>query len=119
MTDIDVIVAALTTGAAAGLGKTATAAVQDAYHGLREAVRKLLARHTNGGEEVLAELEQPETDPADTRERLRTALAQAGADTDDEIIAALHRLTAVTAPTTVINSQGVMVGNDNTQTNHF
>lgn len=121
MTDIDGIVAALTTGAAAGLSNTATAAVQDAYHGVREAVRKLLARHGDGGEEVLAELDQPNIDSADTRERLRTALAEAGADRDDEITAALHRLTTLTAPTTniAISSQGVIFGDGNSQTNHF
>jgi hypothetical protein len=118
MSELDVIVAALAAGAAAGTTNTATAAIKDAYEGLKNLLRgRLDARK----EKELLSAEQD--DQAWWRRELGDALTETGA-LDDEAIA--HQARAVLAAAdqtvngvTIDRSQGVQVGHQNTQTNYF
>src|SRR4051812_23169941 len=84
MDPISLLVAALSTGAAAALKDTAETAVKDAYAGLKT----LLMRRLAGDPQAEAQLErieqEPEADPGPLKERLETA----GADRDDELVRA-------------------------------
>ncbi|MEV5894418.1 hypothetical protein [Nonomuraea fuscirosea] len=123
MTAVELIVAALTAGASAGVTASASTAVQDAYAGLRDAVRRRLA----GDQDALAELDQDAQDRPDGPERLTAALEAAGADRDPEIVQAARELLALVQaphagprPTVVLHeAKGVQIGDGNTQTNTF
>ncbi|MEV5498393.1 hypothetical protein AB0M50_23635 [Nonomuraea fuscirosea] len=123
MTAVELIVAALTAGASAGVTASASTAVQDAYAGLRDAVRRRLA----GDQDALAELDQDAQDRPDGPERLTAALEAAGADRDPEILQAARDLLALVRaphagprPTVVLHeAKGVQIGDGNTQTNTF
>ena len=120
MDPVTLIVAALGAGAALGLKATASAGVQDAYAGLKALVNKRFAGHPKG-ELVLAEHEAaPET--------WEKPLAAAGADRDGELVAAAQALMrlideagsqAGKYAVSVRDSQGVQVGDRNTQINRF
>jgi hypothetical protein len=122
MTGIEIIVAALAAGATAG----GTAVVQDAYATLRDAVRRRL--RGRGSAEQALELAAEETDPGVWQTRIGAALADSGADRDEEVLAAARALLAVTDPAGVRagkytvdlrGAQGVQVGDHNNQTNTF
>ena len=124
MDPVTLIVAALGAGAALGLKATASAGVQDAYAGLKALVNKRFAGHPKG-ELVLAEHEAaPET----WEKPLAAELAAAGADRDGELVAAAQALMrlideagsqAGKYAVSVRDSQGVQVGDRNTQINRF
>lgn len=123
MTAVELIVAALTAYASAGVTASASTAVQDAYAGLRDAVRRRLG----GDQDALAELDQDAQDRPDGPERLTAALEAAGADRDPEILQAARDLLALVRaphagprPTVVLHeAKGVQIGDGNTQTNTF
>jgi hypothetical protein len=124
MDPITLIVTALAAGAALGVQDTVSAMVKDAYAGLKALVRKRLGGGP-GAELVLTRHEQaPETWQAP----LMAELAEAGADSDRDLIAAAQALLDLvagaegrTAKYTVDagGAQGVQIGDHNRQDNVF
>ncbi|WP_030435298.1 hypothetical protein [Actinoplanes subtropicus] len=120
MSELDVIVAALAAGAAAGTTNTATVAVQEAYEGLKKLLRVRLGARREG--EALS-AGAGRTGEQWWRERLGEALTESGALDDEEITRSARAvLEAARRPlpgVRVDRSQGVQVGDNNEQTNHF
>jgi hypothetical protein len=124
MDPITAIVTALAAGAALGVKDTASAAVEDAYAGLKALVRKRLGGRPDG-ELVLARYEQaPETWQAP----LTAELDQAGAGTDSDLVAAALAVLRIVDEAgvrtgkyavDVRGAQGVQIGDRNTQHNVF
>lgn len=81
---VTLIVTALGTGAALGVKETASAAVKDAYEGLKSSVKKRFAGREDG-QMVLAQYEKY---PAKWEPMLAGELTEAGADQDGDLIAA-------------------------------
>jgi hypothetical protein len=119
MTGIELILAALAAGAAAGAKDTAKAAVADAYG----ALKNLLHRRLTGRDQAQQALEATETELGvwQTRrdEELAGDLADSGADHDAEVLAAATRLLEAADPdgvgtgkyrVEVSGGQGVQVG---------
>lgn len=94
MTGVEVIVAALAAGAAAGSSDAAKTAVVDAYTGLRDALRVRLVGH----DRAERALDAHETDPGVWQARLGAELTDSGADRDAQILAAAHQLLALVDP---------------------
>jgi hypothetical protein len=124
MSDVEVIVAALTAGAAAGAGDAAKTAVTDAYTGLRDALRRRMAGR-RGAEQRLSAVE---AEPGRWQADLAADLEGSGAASDHEILAAARRLLALAEPTASTSggyrvdareAKGVQVGDHNTQHNTF
>ncbi len=124
MEPISLILAALLAGAATGAGKSATEAVQDAYRGLRDALKRRLA----GKPAAQDAIEQYTGDPDAWQGNLEVHLRQAGADQDQAVLDAallvLRRAdpAGATAGKYVVNltgAQGVQVGDHNWQSNVF
>lgn len=97
MAGVEVILAALAAGAGAGSGDAAKAAVADAYTGLRDLLRRKL-----GGRPVL-----------------EGELIAAGADRDEEVLAAARRVLEAAARYDLREAKGVQIGDHNTQHNTF
>jgi RIP homotypic interaction motif len=124
MDPVSLIVTALAAGAASAVQDGASGAVKEAYARLRDAVRGRL-RGRPDGELVLARHE----DAPDTwRGPLAGELSAAGAGNDAGLAAAARVLLELVDAAgsragkyavTVTGSQGVQVGNGNTQTNTF
>jgi hypothetical protein len=124
MDPITLIVTALATGAALGLTDTTAAAVHDAYLSLRKLVRRRLGNRADGELVLARHAEAPKT----WEGPLAAELSAAGADTDPDLIQAaqaLMRLADEAGYRTgkynidVRGSQGVQVGDHNTQRNIF
>ena len=120
MSNVELIVAALSAGAAAGVTNTATAAIQDAY-----AVLKSLVRPWVRGEARVA-LDADQTDEGVWQTRVGEELAASGAADDEQVLAAAERLLALLDPPAagkyrvdVSQARGVQIGDGNTQTNTF
>jgi hypothetical protein len=121
---VTLILAALAAGAVKGVGETATTAVKDAYAGLKKLVaRRLAGRPT--AEVALAEHEQ---DPERWNAPLGTALTEAEAATDQQVIDAAKRLMALVDPAgstagkytvDLHGARGAQVGDHNKQVNTF
>jgi hypothetical protein len=118
------IAAALAAGGTAGVTNTASAAVQDAYTGLRAALRRRLS----GRDQAEQALEAQETAPDVWQARLGADLADSGADRDDAVLAAAQRLLTLVEPAgtragkytvDLREAKGVQVGDGNTQHNAF
>ena len=88
MDPVTLIVTALAAGAVLGLKDAASAAVKDAYAGLKALVKKRFAGRPKG-ELVLAEHEAA---PQTREGPLAAELAAAGADRDSELVAAAQAL---------------------------
>ena len=124
MDPITLIVTALAAGAALGAQDTVSAMVKDAYAGLKALVKKRLGGRP-GGELVLARHEQaPETWQAP----LMAELAETGADSDRDLIAAAQALLDLVGgaegrtgkyTVDVRGAQGVQIGDHNRQDNVF
>jgi hypothetical protein len=124
MDPITLIVTALAAGAALGLKDTASAAVKDAYNGLKALVKKRFAGRPDA-ELVLTKYEKaPETWQAP----LTAELDQAGADRDADLVAAAQALMSLVDEAgtragkytvDVRGAQGVQVGDRNYQRNVF
>ncbi|MDG4793500.1 hypothetical protein [Micromonospora sp. WMMD1082] len=94
MSGIELIVAALAAGASAGVTNTATAAVQDAYAGLKKALRGWFG----DSEDVWQVLQADETQPDVWRAGLGDQLLASGASENAEILGAARRLLAAADP---------------------
>lgn len=122
MEPAEVVVQALVTGAGAGLGGTASAAVADGYSALKHAlVRRLTGRHR-----ALSLLETIDNGGERT-DTMVHELSLTGA-VDDGILAAAQHLLTLADPEGTRSGQyrvdlrqarGVQVGNGNTQNNNF
>ncbi|MFE0178781.1 hypothetical protein ACFWZ2_41405 [Streptomyces sp. NPDC059002] len=125
MTGLEAIVAALVAGASAGVAESAGQAVREAYARLRLAVQQRLSRAEGPSIEVLT---AEGTEPAVWAARLTEALAAAGVDRDESVVAAARELLAhidragARADVNAVdarNARGVQIGDHNTQTNNF
>ena len=124
MDPVTLIVTALGAGAGSALQDGASEAVKDAYARLKALVKKRFAGRPKA-ELVLAEHESA---PQTWDKPLAAELSAAGADADTDLVAvaqALMRLVDEAGSrsgkyvVTVRDSQGVQVGDRNTQTNIF
>ena len=124
MDPVTLIVTALAAGAASALQDGASAAVKDAYARLTALVRKRFADRPKG-ELVLAE---HETAPQTWQAPLAAELSAIGAVSDAGLVAAAQALMSLVDEAgsrsgkyvvAVRDSQGVQVGDHNTQTNTF
>ena len=122
MDPAELVVQALVTGASAGLGDTATAAVTDGYIALKDAlVRRLSGRHR-----ALEQLQTIDGGGMPANE-LAHELNAAGV-VDEQLLAEAHRLLALTDRNgagsgkyqiDLRGAQGVHVGDGGTQHNTF
>ena len=124
MDPITLIMTALAAGAASALQDGASAAVKDAYARLKGLVSKRFADRPKGGL-VLAE---HETAPQTWHAPLAAELSAVGAEGDADLAAAAQALMSLVDEAgarsgkyvvAVRDSQGVQVGDHNTQTNTF
>lgn len=123
MSAVELIAAALAAGAGAGLTDTASAAVRDAYAGLKDLLKRRVGDH--GGQAGRA-LDADETEPGVWQARLGDALTTSGAVGDEQILAAARHLLTLTDPALAAKYQvdahaakGVQVGDHNSQNNTF
>jgi len=124
MDPVTLILTALAAGAALGVKDTASAAVKDAYQGLKALVAKRFAGRRHG-ELVLARYaETPDT----WKGPLAAELTAADAGADADLVAAAQALMRLTDAAgsragkynvQMHGGQGVQVGDHNTQTNTF
>ncbi|HEY9367971.1 hypothetical protein [Streptomyces sp.] len=129
MTGVELILAALATGAAAGVSESAGSAVRDAYAGLRDALRRRSSVETGEDDAETRELLQAEEiEPGLWETRLRGRLVETGADRDEDVLAAarllLERADAAGArqvhyEVNADQAKGVQIGDHNTQSNTF
>jgi hypothetical protein len=120
MEPISLILAALLAGVAKGAGQAATNAVQDAYTGLRDALKRRLAGKPAAQDAVDEYVKDPEA----WRGNLEVHLKQAKADQDQAILDAAASVMRLADPAgkynvNVTGSQGVQVGDRNEQHNVF
>lgn len=107
------IVTALAAGAVKGAGETASAAVSDAYQGLKRLLGRMFG--TNSRAELV--LTEHETDPDTWQAPLAKLLAEVGADRDTQVVAAAERLLELADPQGssagkyVIDARGATVAN--------
>ncbi|PTA46623.1 hypothetical protein [Micromonospora sp. RP3T] len=94
MPGVDVIVAALAAGATAGMTESASAAVRDAYAGLKATLRDRLRVRRPDQPDVL---EVDETEAGVWKARLGPDLLDSGAAEDQEVVRAAQRLLALVA----------------------
>jgi hypothetical protein len=88
MDPITIIVAAVVTGAAAGLGKVATEGITDAYRGLKAHLR----RQFGWDSDVNKALDEVEQSPETGEANLRSALEAGAAKVDSASVAAAEEL---------------------------
>jgi hypothetical protein len=124
MEPISLILAALLAGVVKGAGQSAANAVQDAYVGLRDTLKRRLANKPAAQDAV----EQYVQDPQAWQGNLEVHLKQAGADQDQAILDAASSVMRQADPAgasagkynvNLAGAQGVQVGDANTQTNYF
>ena len=124
MDPITLIVAALAAGAGLGVQDTASAMVKDAYAGLKALVKKRLG----GGSDAELVLAKHERAPETWQAPLMAELAETGADSDRDLIAAAEVLLDLVSEARgkegkytvdVRGAQGVQIGDDNRQDNVF
>jgi hypothetical protein len=124
MDPVTLIVTALAAGAASALQDDAKDAVKAAYTRLRNILKRRLAGR-RVGELALAE---HEVAPAMWEPHLRAELAATGAENDPDLVDAAQALLSLVDPAgarsgkyyvSIRGSQGVQVGDHNTQTNTF
>ena len=124
MDPVTLIVTALAAGAASALQDGASSAVKDAYARVKALVKKRFAGRP-GGELVLA---RHEAAPQTWEAPLAAELSAADADSDADLVAAAQALMSLVDEAgsrsgkyvvAVRDSQGVQVGDHNTQTNTF
>lgn len=121
------IATAVSAGVISGLTETSKTAISEAY----EKLKNLLVKKFGAKSDVVQAIEQLEAKPesADRKETLQEEIATAGAEQDDEIIAAAkHILTLVYSQQaglgrfTIQNNapvQGQNIGDFNTNTQYF
>lgn len=122
MTGMDIVVAALAAGAAAGLNGAASQAVQDTYSTLRERLR----RHLSGDKQARRLLETDKADPSAWEAELGDILIASGAHDDEYVLATARHLLALTGASMAKSAdqrpivdlqdcKGVQVGHNNVQ----
>jgi len=95
MPAVEIITAALAAGAAAGLKDTASAAMRDAYAGLKDLLKRRVGDHDD---QAVRALEADETEPGMWQVRIGDALTVSGAAGDEQVLAAARRLLALADP---------------------
>ncbi len=124
MDPITLIVTALATGATLGLSDTTAAAVHDAYRSLKKLVRRRLGSRADAELVLARHAEAPQT----WEGPLAAELSAAGADTDPDLVEAAQALMRLADEAgyrsgkynvDARGSQGVQVGDHNTQHNVF
>jgi hypothetical protein len=124
MDPVTLVLTALAAGAGLGLKDAASTAVTDAYNGLKALVRRKLAGRRDG-ELALTRYEQ---DPQVWGEPLAQELNQARAANDGDLVVAAQAVMRLVDPAgsaagkysvVIHGSQGVQVGDHNTQHNTF
>lgn len=95
MSAVEVITAALAAGAGAGVKDAASAAVKDAYAGLKVLLKRRLGSEDD---EVAQALEADEPEPGVWEARIGDALAESGAVDDQQILDAARRLLTAADP---------------------
>lgn len=124
MDPITLIITALAAGAASGFRETASAAVMDAYEGLKGLVRKRLSGRRDGDLVLARHAEAPKA----WEGPLAAELEAAGADHDQNLVAAAQAMMKLVDAAgsragkytvDVRGSQGVQIGDHNTQHNTF
>jgi hypothetical protein len=124
MDPVTLIVTALAAGAASALQDGTSAAAKDAYARLKALVTRRFAGRAKA-ELVLAE---HQATPQTWEKPLAAELSAAGAESDADLVAAAQALMSLVDEAgtragkygvTVRDSQGVQVGDHNTQTNIF
>jgi hypothetical protein len=128
MDPVTLILTALVTGVATGLatgpGEKAAAAVQKAYGGLRDALKRRLAGKPAAQDAV----EQYVADPEAWKGNLEVHLRQAGVDRDRTVLEAAAAVLRLADPAgaaagkyavNLAGAQGVQVGDQNIQHNTF
>jgi hypothetical protein len=122
MDPITLIVTALAAGAALGVKDAASAAVKDAYAGLKALVRKRLG----GGQDAEVVLAKHEQAPETWQAPLMAELAEARADCDRDLIAAAQALLDLAGEAgagkytvDARGAAGVQIGDHNSQDNVF
>lgn len=125
MDPVSLVVAALAVGAASGVGETASAAVKDAYAGLKELVQARLRGAGPTAEVVVAEHER---DPQTWHAPLARALWESGAGEDAALAAAAQQVLALADSSgdrsgkyvvDVRDSQGTVIGDHTHVTQSF
>jgi hypothetical protein len=121
---VTLIVTALAAGAASALQDGASAAVKDAYARLTALVKRRFAGRPKG--ELV--LDEHHAAPQTWEKPLAAELSASGAENDADLVAAAQALMNVVDEAgarsgkylvTIRGSQGVQVGDHNTQTNTF
>ncbi len=124
MDPVSLVVTAMAQGAASALGDTVSMAVKDAYAGLNA----LLLRRLGGTPSGQVALDEHENDPETWERPLARAVADSGAATDPQVVAAASHLLSLVDPAgsdqgryvvDLRGAQGVQVGEGNTQHNSF
>jgi len=124
MDPVTLIVTALAAGAAFGLKDTASAAVKDAYGGLKALAKRRLVRRRDGELVLARHAEAPQV----WEGPLAAELTAAGAAEDAGLVEAAQALMGLVDEAgsragkyavQVQGSQGVQVGDHNTQRNNF
>jgi hypothetical protein len=124
MDPVTLIVTALAAGAASALQEDAKDAVKAAYARLQDTLKRRFSGR-RVGELALAEHEAA---PAMWEPQLRAELAATGAENDPDLVDAAQALLSLVDPAgarsgkyyvSIRGSQGVQVGDHNTQTNTF
>ena len=121
MDPVTLVVTALAAGASAGMTETASAAVKDAYAGLKTA----LAERFRGRPAAEVALAEHETSPATWQAPLTQYVTEVGVD--DQLRELAQRLLAAAdragsdrrVQVTADTIQGQQIGDRNTQTNTF
>lgn len=131
---VELVVAALATGAAAGTRETASAAVSDAYSGAKKLALRVLRRAEPVPSVMVEAVETDAITAADDepavsqRRELAAALTAAGAGADDELVAAALKVVELADPAgsqagkcrvLLHGNKGVQVGDSNIQNNTF
>ncbi|MGW4062824.1 hypothetical protein ACWEGE_31390 [Amycolatopsis sp. NPDC004747] len=131
---VELVVAALAAGAAAGAKETASTAVKDAYVGVKSLAVRALRRAEPVPAEVVELVEADAVTSAGEksgtvgRSELTAALTAADAGVDEELLAAALKVLELTDPdrtragkyrVLLHSNKGVQVGDHNTQTNTF
>ncbi|GAA3205675.1 hypothetical protein [Actinocorallia longicatena] len=122
MDALTLIISALAAGAGAGLSDTTATAVGTALNRLKSQLTAHFAGDGDG-DAVLA-VAGYESDPERWQPVLTRALHASPARTDPEVLATARDVLGTIRSTTtytynLTNSQGSVIGNGNTQTNHF
>jgi hypothetical protein len=120
---VDVVLTALTAGAAAGLKDTATSAVKDSYTALRTLTSKILKTGRASGTETGTTVEHLVAEPAEHRQALIEILSAAGpaevaelAEAAKAVLNALGSGNPIVGKFTVYadNAKGIVVGDHTT-----